>query len=131
MKGHLIIDDRLKDWHVVDAPQMADETFNSLDADEVIRLAQRAWTEEWRAALRSKGPDGLPKYASIEQPQPDGSVARVYKQTALFEIRDYETAIRYHRAEAISHLDTAARLARRCNAVHGTDIPIPGMELTA
>lgn len=128
MKTREVIDTATSDWHVVDAAQMAADTFNQLDTAEIDRLARRAYTEEWRAALRSKDADGVPRYASIELAQPDGSMVRVYKQTALFSVADYDAAISYHMAEAASHIRTANGLAKRCNAIHGTDMPLPGMD---
>lgn len=131
MKAREVIDAAMSDWHAVDAARMADETFGQLDDAEVQRFALRAYTDEWRASLRAKDDYGVPRYASIEVQQPDGSVDRVYKQTALFNVEDYEAAISYHRREALSHLHTANSLAKRCNAVHGTDLPLPGMEIPA
>lgn len=128
MKTREVIDAATSDWHVVDASQMAADTFDQLDVDEIDRLARRAYTEEWRAALRSKDADGVPRYASIEHAQPDGSMVRVYKQTALFSVADYDAAISYHMAEAASHVRTAKGLAKRCKAIHGTDVPIPGLD---
>lgn len=129
-KSRQIIDSAMTDWHVVDAARMAEDTFDQLDPDEVVRLARRAYTEEWRSALRVKDADGVPRYASIEQTQPDGSVERVYKQTALFTVGDYAKAISYHMVEARAHVFAARGLAKRCNEIHGTDVPIPGLEVT-
>lgn len=131
MKARDVIDAAMSDWHSVDASSMAEQTFDRLDDEEVIRLARRAYTEEWRAALRAKDVDGVPRYASIEVRQADGDTVRVYKQTALFTIDDYAAAIDYHRDEAAAHIRAARMLAKRCNAVHGTDIPIPGLEVAS
>lgn len=130
MKAREVIDAAMSDWHAVDAARMAGDTFDQLDDEELERLARRAFTDEWRAALRAKDPDGLPRYASIESTAPDGSVVRVYKQTALFSDDDFARVIEYHMAEAASHVRTARSLAARRKAIYGTDVPIPGLEST-
>lgn len=128
MKARDVIDSAMADWHIVDAHEMAEATFDGLDDAEVLRLARRAYTEEWRAALRVKDGDGVPRYASIEVRAADGSMVRIYKQTSLFTAEDYGVAVGYHRAEARAHNRAADLLTKRCNAVHGTKIAIPGIE---
>lgn len=128
VKAREIIAGRMRDWRTVDAPTMAEETFAALDADEVERLALRAFTDEWRTELRAKDCDGVPRYASIVRLDAAGREVRLYKQVALFDVDDFAAAIGYHRDEALSHMRAAAALTKRCRAVHGVDVVLPGLE---
>lgn len=128
MNARDLITERLENWREVNASALADETFDDLDADDLLRLARRAWTEEVRSRLREKDSDGVPRFASIEAIDDEGQPVRVYKATALFEVADFGLAIRDHLREIAAHRLAAEALVRRCNALHGTQLSLPGIE---
>lgn len=130
MKSVEVIRERLSDWHPVnDAPSLADETFGQLDADEVIRLAKRAHTDNVRAELRRKNDDGVPVYTSVLMPDDDGEVRRIYKQTALFEVDDYAMAVSFYIAEARSNFQVAVALVKDCKRRHDVQLSLPTLSI--
>jgi hypothetical protein len=127
MKAARLIADALSDWRVVqDAPDLAHELFDHLDEDELTRLAQRAFTEEVRAALRRKV-NGVPVYANVEQVDPvTGEKVRLYKQTAMFDVDDYIVAIKACRSRAEAEHRTARALQKDCAARLGVQLRLDG-----
>lgn len=128
MKAHQLIADALSDWRAVrDAPDLAHDLFGALSEDEVERLALRAFTDEVRATLRRKDSNGVPLYGNVEQADPlTGELVRRYKQTALFEVEDYQAAIKSCRVRAEAEHRTARALARDCAQRLGVQLTLDG-----
>ena len=125
MKSSQAIGDALSAWRPIEsAPDLAHETFELLDADEITRLAIRAYTDEVRAALRRKDVNGVPAYTSVLAPATDGKTVRVYKQTALFTEADYRAAVRFYRREADSNRRVADALVKDCKRRLGIQLRI-------
>lgn len=76
---------------------LANETFAQLDPEETDRLARRAFTEEWRAALRTAG------YVAIEIRDDAGDISHVYRHPSRFAVDDYDLWISEHIREAHVH----------------------------
>lgn len=127
MKSAQVIADALSDWRPVrDAADSAEETFHQLDADEVDRLAHRAFAEEWRAQLRKKV-NGVPIYGNIERVDAaTGDTVRLYKQTSLFELDDYRSAIAACDRRAKAERRTARALAEDCQNRLGVQLRTDG-----
>jgi hypothetical protein len=127
MKAKETIRSALADWREIqNAPALAETTFGELDQDEVIRLAMRGYTDEIRAELRRKV-DGVPVYTSVLVANEEGDKRRVYKQTAMFDIADYQVAIRFYTAEAKANLKVAKALVKDCQRRLGVQLPLPGV----
>lgn len=128
MKSHALIADALSEWRTVqDAPDLAHDLFGGLDADEVERLALRAFTDEVRAALRRKNSDGVPVYGNVEKVDPTtGQRTRRYKQTAMFDESDYRSAIESCRARAAAEIRTADALVKDCAERLGVQLRLDG-----
>lgn len=128
MKSSDIITDKLSAWREIqNAADLAHGTFDQLDTEEIQRLALRAYTEEWRAALRRKDANGVPIYTSILAPDETGELRRIYKQTALFDVEDYEVAIDFYQREAKANQRVAQALAADCFRRHGVQLSIDGL----
>lgn len=127
MKAARLIADALSDWRIVrDAPDLAHDLFDGLDDDEVQRLALRAFTDEVRATLRRKV-DGVPVYANVEQVDPaTGETVRRYKQTAMFDVDDYVSAIASCNRRADAERRTARALQKDCAARLGVQLRLDG-----
>jgi hypothetical protein len=125
VKARQVIAETLSAWRPVQhAPDLAHETFARLDADERDRLALRAYTEEIRQALRRKDKNGVPVYTSVTRPNAEGRPERVYKQTALFDVADYETAVGFYLREARANTNVARMLVADCARRLGVQIDI-------
>lgn len=129
MKAHDLIRDALSDWREVrNAPDLAHDLFNRLDSDEIERLAMRGLTDEVRATLRRKDTNGVPLYTSVLTPNPDGGdPQRIYKQTALFDVEDYKTAVSFYRREARANEVVAEALTADCYRRLGVQLAIDGL----
>lgn len=129
MKARTLIHDALSDWRPVrNAPDLAHDLFDQLDADEITRLAMRGLTDEIRATLRRKDSNGVPLYTSVLTPDPDGGEPqRVYKQTAMFDVEDYTVAIRFYRQEARANDAVAEALVADCKRRLGVQLSIDGL----
>lgn len=128
MKARELIDDALSAWRPVEsAPDLARDIYDHLDADEVARLAMRGLTDEVRAMLRRKDENGVPVYTSVWAPGDDGTPQRIYKQTALFEVNDYTTAVDFYRREARANLRVAQALTADCYRRLGVQLSIDGL----
>jgi hypothetical protein len=127
MKAARLIADALSDWRVVrDAPDLAFDLFAQLDEDELHRLALRAFTDEVRATLRRKV-DGVPLYANVEQVDPTtGETVRRYKQTAMFDVDDYVSAIASCQRRADAERRTARALRDDCAKRLGVQLRLDG-----
>lgn len=128
MKAHSLIADALSEWRVLrDAPDLAHELFTRLGPEEVERLAVRAFTDEVRAALRRKDAVGVPVYANVEQAdETTGEIVRRYKQTAMFDVGDYEAAIKSCRQRAAAENRTARALQKDCAVRLGVQLTLDG-----
>lgn len=116
-------------WRPVeDAPSLARDTFGQLDHDEVLRLAMRAYTDEVRAELRRKDGNGVPQFTSVLTTDGEGNKQRIYKQTALFDVADYEMAITSYLAEARANYRVARCLAKDCARRLGVQLAVPGLD---
>ena len=124
MKAHELIADLLSEWHAVhDAADLAHQIFDGLDDEELSRLAMRGLTEEVRRALVRSNPNGVPTYSSVERVNvTTGKTERFYKQTELFEVADYEVAVRSYRKRADQNAAIAAALIRDCKVRLGVQL---------
>lgn len=128
MKALDVIREALSEWRpVADAPSLARDTFAQLDADEVIRLAMRGYTDVVRGELRRKV-DGVPVYSSVVAADEEGNKRRIYKQTELFDVADYTVAVTFYVNEARANLHVARALMRDCERRLGVQLHIPGLE---
>ena len=117
--------DALSEWRPVrNAADLAAEIVGKLDADERERLMMRGLTDEVRAALRRKDSTGCPTYSNVDQVGADGTKTRVYKQTELFSVKDYEVAVASYLRRAAQNRKVAVNLAASCRSRHGVD-PMP------
>jgi hypothetical protein len=129
VKAHALISDALSDWRKVrNAPDLAHDLFDDLDDDERDRLAMRGFTDEIRATLRRKDKNGVPVYSSVLTPALDGTEPeRIYKQTALFDVADYEVAVRSYREAARVNNKIARALVEDCLRRLGVQLVIEGL----
>jgi hypothetical protein len=123
VKSAALIADALSEWRPVrNAPDLAEELFQHLDSDEIERLARRAFTDEVRTGLRRKDADGVPLYTSVIESDDEGKPRRVYKQTALFDVADYEVAIAFYVREARANNRVALALIADCQRRLGVQL---------
>lgn len=128
MKAAQLITDALSSWRTYeDAADQAHQYFDQLDADEVNRLARRAFAEEFRSMLRRKDSSGVPLYGNVEVTDPStGKTTRRYKQTAMFTADDYRVAINACHLRASAERRTARALQKDCAARLGVQLRLDG-----
>lgn len=123
MKAVGLINDALSEWRAVrSAPDLAHELFDRLDADEIERLALAGFAGEIRKALTKKI-QGVPQYSNVEMiDKSTGKKFKQYKQTAAFEVADFELAVSSYRARAKANLNVAEALIKACAARFGVQL---------
>lgn len=123
MKAINLINDALSEWRTIrHAPDLAQELFDRLDADEVHRLAVAGFAAEIRKGLRKKV-GGVPTYSNIEViNESTGKKERRYKQTEAFTVTDFERAITSYRTRARAHDNVAEALIKACAAKFGVQL---------
>lgn len=125
MKSSDLIADALSEWRPVrSAPDLAHELYAHLDSSEIERLARRAFTDEVRAGLRRKDADGVPLYTSVLESDDEGKPRRVYKQTALFDVDDYQIAVAFYVREARANSRVAVALIEDCKRRLGVQLQL-------
>ena len=126
MKARDLIVNSMREWRTVNAPDLANQLFDRLDANEVYRLAMRGLTDEVRTELRTKDENGVPKYGSLEiVDRATGEKQRIYKQTSMFDVDEYRAVANYHIGEARAHLKTAEAIAGAASKRFGVQLEIP------
>lgn len=126
MRAHEAIADALSTWRPIQsAADIAHEISGLLSADERDRLVLRALTEEVRANLRRKDSSGVPMYANVDRLDPaTGRTVKVYKQTAMFDEKDYRVAVHSYRRRSLENAAVAESLRSQCLQRFGVD-PLP------
>lgn len=127
MTSHKLIADALSDWRTIrNAADLAHDLVADLTEDDRERLILRALTEEVRAALRRKE-NGVPVYGNVEVIDPvTGEKVRRYKQTAMFDVEDYRSAIASCSQRAKAEMRTARALRADCASRLGVQLYLDG-----